>query len=55
VWVGLRGVTNVDEDTAEDLAGRLTAEVVIGSVLVVGMVLLAFLASRAMRDVDAVR
>jgi hypothetical protein len=55
VWVALRIVTNIDEDTAEDLSGRLTAEVVIGSILVVGMAVLAFAASRAMKDVDGLR
>jgi hypothetical protein len=55
VWVALRIVTNIDEDTAEDVSGRLSAEVVIGSILVVGMAALAFVASRAMKDVDGVR
>ncbi len=55
VWAALRIVTNIDEDTAEDLSGRLTAEVVLGAILVVGMAVLAFVASQAMKDVDAVR
>jgi hypothetical protein len=55
VWAALRIVTNIDEDTAADLSGRLTAEVVIGSVLVAAMAVLAFVASRAMKDVDGLR
>jgi hypothetical protein len=53
LWAALRGITNLDEDTAEDLSNRLTAEVVVGAILFVGMIVLAYVASRALKDVDA--
>jgi uncharacterized membrane protein (DUF441 family) len=52
-WLVLRGVGNVDENTADDLSARLTTEVVIGVILVIGTFATAFFASRAMKDIDA--
>jgi hypothetical protein len=49
----LRGVSNTDPDTPDDLLNRLTAEVALGAVLVVALLVTAYVASRAMREVDA--
>jgi hypothetical protein len=55
VWLALRIVINIDPDTPDELTSRLTAEVVIGAILVLGMAVLAYVASRAVKEVDAVR
>jgi hypothetical protein len=55
VWVvsvALRGVSNSDENTVQDLTTRLTSEVVLGSILLAGMAVTAAIAMRALRDID---
>ena len=53
VSVVLRVVSTSDSDSADSLVGRLTAEVVLGTVLVIGLVVTTVAASRAMRQLDA--
>ena len=57
LWVAtvvLRGIGDADENTADDLSSRLTGEVVVGVIIVVLSVITAYVASRAIRDVDGV-
>jgi hypothetical protein len=51
---GLRGVSGWnDDDPTDDISGRLTGQVVVGFVLTALYLAMAYVASRAMRDVDA--
>jgi hypothetical protein len=52
--MGLRGVSGWnDDDPADDISSRLTGQVVLGFVLMALYLAMAYVASRAMRDVDA--
>ncbi len=54
IGMGLRGVSSWnDGDPPDDISGRLTGQVVVGFALFVLYLATAYVASRAMRDVDA--
>jgi hypothetical protein len=55
-WVlslALRVVSNEEPDSPDDLLDRLTAEVALGALLVVALVIATVMASRAMKQLDA--
>ena len=54
IGMGLRGVSTWDDnDLTNDISGRLTGQVAIGFVLTALYLAMAYVASRAMKDVDA--
>ena len=52
--MGLQGVSSWnDNDPSDDISGRLTGQVALGFVLTALYLAMAYVASRAMKDVDA--
>jgi hypothetical protein len=54
VWTVLSSIRDVDDlDRADDVSGRLTGQVVLGFLLTALFLVMAYVASRGMKDVDA--